>query len=48
MLQKKLGLDQDGVFGEDTKRALIKWQSANGLDADGVAGPNTLAVMFRN
>lgn len=48
MLQKHLGLDQDGVFGEVTKRALIKWQALNNLDADGVAGPNTLAVMFRN
>ena len=39
----KLGysLNADGIFGEDTKKAVISFQGKNGLSADGIVGPNT-------
>ena len=42
-LQKKIGVNADGVFGPQTHAALVRWQSANGLVADGIPGPRTLA-----
>lgn len=35
----------DGIFGSETKRAVIAFQKKNGLTADGIAGKNTLAAM---
>lgn len=35
----------DGVFGQKTKAALIKFQIANGLVGDGIVGPLTRAVL---
>ncbi len=35
----------DGIFGSDTKKAVIKFQKKNGLTADGIAGPKTLAAI---
>ena len=45
LIQGIIGTTADGVFGENTKAALIKYQSANGLVADGIAGPKTYAKM---
>jgi peptidoglycan hydrolase-like protein with peptidoglycan-binding domain len=42
-LQKKIGATPDGVFGPQTRAALVHWQGANGLVADGIPGPLTLA-----
>ncbi|HZW83178.1 MAG TPA: peptidoglycan-binding protein [Candidatus Deferrimicrobium sp.] len=47
---KKLGYYMgklDGVFGQGTRTAVIKFQSANGLTADGIIGPATGAVLDR-
>lgn len=33
----------DGIYGTETKNAVIKFQKKNGLTADGIAGPKTLA-----
>jgi hypothetical protein len=44
-VQKALGLEVDGDFGSDTKRAVIKFQKENGLVADGIVGKKTLSVM---
>lgn len=44
-LQQKLGIDIDGVFGQNTKKEVEKFQQANSLDIDGVAGPNTLKAL---
>ena len=38
ILQKYLGLTQDGVFGAVTDKAVKEWQIKNGLTADGVVG----------
>lgn len=35
----------DGVFGQDTYDAVVRFQRRNGLTADGVAGSSTLAAM---
>lgn len=35
----------DGIFGEQTRQAVISFQKKNGLTADGVAGPQTLKAM---
>ena len=35
----------DGIYGTQTKEAVIKFQKKNGLTADGIAGKNTLAKM---
>ncbi|MGN0173687.1 MAG: spore cortex-lytic enzyme [Acutalibacteraceae bacterium] len=35
----------DGIYGSETKAAVIKFQKKNGLTADGIAGKNTLAKM---
>ncbi len=35
----------DGIFGSNTKKAVIQFQKNNGLKQDGIAGKNTLAKM---
>lgn len=41
LLQERLGITADGIFGSDTKAAVISYQKANGLSADGIVGQNT-------
>lgn len=38
----------DGIFGKETKNAVIYFQKKNGLTADGVAGKKTLAALGIN
>jgi N-acetylmuramoyl-L-alanine amidase len=45
-----LGFDAgrvDGIFGEDTQRAVLEFQRNAGLTGDAVCGPATLAVLGR-
>lgn len=35
----------DGIFGSDTKKAVISFQKSCGITADGVAGPKTLLYL---
>ncbi|MDD2648247.1 MAG: peptidoglycan-binding protein [Eubacteriales bacterium] len=36
----------DGSYGENTKNAVIAFQTAQGIDADGIAGPATIRALF--
>jgi hypothetical protein len=44
-IQRFLGLEDDGVFGPDTEKAVKIWQKTNGLLNDGVVGPATRNAM---
>lgn len=44
-VQTKLGVDPDGIFGKNTKAAVIIFQKKSGLTPDGIAGPMTLAAL---
>ncbi len=45
ILQEKLGVTADGVFGSATEAALLEFQRDNGLVVDGIAGPDTFTAM---
>jgi cell wall-associated NlpC family hydrolase len=45
ILQRRLGLYADGVFGRRTKRAVQRFQRRHGLLADGEVGPATAAAL---
>ncbi|RBP39898.1 peptidoglycan-binding protein [Garciella nitratireducens] len=38
----------DGIFGQNTKDAVMNFQKDNNLSADGIAGPNTFAALEKN
>ena len=44
-LQTMLGITSDGIFGKNTKAAVIAYQKANGLVADGIVGAKTWAKL---
>ena len=39
------GLDDEGVFGAATRKAVVAFQRSRNLMADGLAGPRTLASL---
>lgn len=41
------GLDEDGVFGEQTEGAVKSFQGSVGLTADGIVGPLTWASLSK-
>jgi len=45
LLQEKLGVTADGIFGAGTDKALRDYQSSNGLAVDGIAGPDTFTSL---
>lgn len=44
-LQMLLGIEADGVFGQETHEAVVAFQAAHGLTPDGIVGPKTWAVL---
>src|SRR5687768_12321692 len=44
-LQSQLGISADGVFGPQTKAAVIAFQQRNGLLVDGIVGPQTRSAL---
>ena len=44
-LQKNLGIEADGWFGEATEAAVRQFQLQVGIAADGIAGDNTIAAL---
>jgi peptidoglycan hydrolase-like protein with peptidoglycan-binding domain len=44
-LQRRVGADPDGEFGEKTEARVKAWQSAKGLEADGRVGSATWASL---
>lgn len=45
VLQSKLGVPVDGIFGPGTETALKDYQTKHGLQVDGIAGPDTFVQM---
>ena len=45
LVQAKVGVPADGVFGPNTLAAVRAFQSANGVTADGIVGPDTWAFI---
>ena len=41
LMQQKVGTTADGIFGNNTKQAVINYQRSKGLVADGIVGRNT-------
>ena len=41
IVQAKLGLDRDGIFGPNTEAEIRRFQRANGLVPDGIVGPKS-------
>lgn len=47
LVQGKIGVAADGIFGPGTEAAVREWQRTNGLEvADGIVGPKTWLMMF--
>ncbi len=42
LVKAGFNIQVDGVFGEETDKAVIQFQQQNGLAADGIVGPKTL------
>ena len=45
-IQKALHLIPDGIFGTNTREAVVDFQCKNGLKPDGIVGPATLAKLI--
>ena len=47
-IQKKLGIEADGIFGAETERAVREFQKTAGIAADGIFGRETNRAMGDN
>lgn len=45
-VQRAVGVNPDGLFGSETKKAVQAYQKRHGLVADGIVGEKTWKVMF--
>lgn len=41
LLQERLGISADGIFGNDTHNTVVQYQKKKGLSADGIVGKGT-------
>jgi hypothetical protein len=48
LLQKYMGVTQDGIWGPKTTEAVKKWQTSKGLTPDGIVGPKTWLKLIEN
>ncbi|GEN52221.1 L,D-transpeptidase family protein [Halobacillus faecis] len=48
ILQRKLNITDDGMFGPQTLKAVKKFQTSKGLVADGIVGPKTRKALFND
>ena len=48
ILQEKLGINADGVFGAETRKVVVAFQRKNGLSGDGIVGPLTWNLLDIN
>lgn len=46
LLQEKLGVTADGIFGNDTRAAVVAFQRKHNLSADGIVGRNTWRALL--
>jgi len=44
-VQRALGIPADGVYGAQTRRAVMAFQREHGLIVDGIVGPQTLGAL---
>ncbi|QXE03172.1 peptidoglycan DD-metalloendopeptidase family protein [Terribacillus sp. DMT04] len=45
-IQRAVGVTVDGIFGPNTRQAVINFQRNNGLGVDGIVGPETWNKLF--
>ena len=45
LVHHKYSLEIDGVYGQQTEKAVRNWQKVNGLFVDGIPGPVTMASL---
>ena len=45
LVSRGYDVDQDGIFGRGTRKAVMEFQEDNGLDADGIVGKGTWAAL---
>lgn len=40
-VQQQISIPNDGIFGEETRQAILSFQQQNSIDSDGIVGKNT-------